>query len=189
MGIALLPYTFVALCNLALILWLGAEDPFDLQMWARVTAQIAALMLCCLFIYPVFVRYTGSSNRLRYIKRRTLGLAYAMAMLIHACALTIFHTVSNLPVETLTLMVGSGAYLILFFMVLTSFPRFRSRMSERAWRGMHRFGLTTFVMITGLTSFGGMIERGWFSISSIVLLFLLFGLLARISLQMRSSPR
>lgn len=175
------PYFAVALSNLAVVLWLSTGEQFDLQRWARFTAQIAALTLGCVFILPLLKnRRAVASGLPKYTNRRALGLAYAMAMLIHACALIFYHWVTETDVRPLTLFIGSFAYLTLLLMVLTSFQRFRSQLSGRSWKVLHRFGLSVCVLITALTSAGGVVERGWISVSSIVLLLLLLGFVARI---------
>jgi DMSO/TMAO reductase YedYZ heme-binding membrane subunit len=120
---------------------MGAAPDERWLLAARYTARLS---------FPIFVLVFVSSswNRLAPIRvsrflvrrRRALGLAFATAHTIHLGALVTANVVAGKRPDAVTLLVGGGAYLVMFAMVATSTDAAVRRLG-RNWLRLHKLGI------------------------------------------------
>lgn len=110
----------------------------------RLSASIAALLFSVAFVASsIQYFFKGLFTFWLLSNRRFWGISYAILHIIHLAFLVFlqfrFHPVFDLAAST-SLMAGGLAYLFTFFMLLTSFDTFRSRLSIRSWIFIHTIG-------------------------------------------------
>lgn len=175
------PYLFVMSSNLLLLVFLGLGETFEFQQWARFTAQIAAVVLAMLvFLGPLEHMRLLPSGAVSNGLRRNLGLSYGLAMAIHACAIAFFLVVTRTPPDLIPALFGAVVYVFLFAMVITSFSGAKKWLSFRAWKWLHRTGLTLLVLVSIVTLIGAIPEQGLFSTSALLGAFLFTGSLFKL---------
>lgn len=121
----------------------GSEAKEGWQLAARYTARVGFL----LFFVPVFA--ASAWNRLapsrasRWVmkRRRALGLAFATSHTIHLVALTTFNVIAGTVPDLPTLVVGGGAYVMMFAMAATSNDAAVRRLGPQRWQRLHRVGI------------------------------------------------
>jgi hypothetical protein len=74
--------------------------------------------------------------------RRYLGVSFAVSHTIHLFAIITLARLlgDEFEVDTVTLVAGSLAYVVLYMMTATSFDRSAAWMGRRAWLTLHRTG-------------------------------------------------
>jgi DMSO/TMAO reductase YedYZ heme-binding membrane subunit len=156
------------LCALALVLGVSAilvglasaappDHPW--QVAARYTARLAFLI----FLFP----YTASSwHRLapsaasRFVmrRRRSFGLAFATAHTVHFSALTTYQVAVREWPDGVTLIVGGGAFLVMWAMAATSNDAAVRALGPR-WRQLHKLGIHWLWFVFAF-SYAGRVAEG-----------------------------
>lgn len=134
-----------ALAGSALLLGLlrGADAKEGWQLAARYTARSGFL----LFFLPVFAASAwhrlapSAASRWAMRRRRGLGLGFATTHTIHLVSLVTFNVLAGTVPDPATLIVGGGAYVMLFVMAATSSDAAVRRLGAQRWQRLHRVGL------------------------------------------------
>jgi DMSO/TMAO reductase YedYZ heme-binding membrane subunit len=138
------------LCAAALTLAAGAvafglaSAPAPDERWqhaARYTARLAFLLFLPVYAASAWHRLAASeASRFLLRRRRSFGLAFATGHTVHLGALTTYQvTVGRWP-DPATLVVGGGAFAVMFAMVATSNDAAVRRLGRR-WRRLHTLGI------------------------------------------------
>ena len=109
----------------------------------RATAHVAlVLFLLVLIARPLASLRPSRFSRTLLTNRRYLGLTLAGVMSAHL-ALIVLHWgyILDRSVPTKALLIGGGAYLMMYAMVLTSFDRPAAMLGPRKWHILHKTGL------------------------------------------------
>jgi len=123
------------------IAW-GDDRTTSWQLAARYTARAAFPLFLTVFVAGPWRRLApGPAPRWLVAHRRALGLAFATMFTVHLAALTTYSLVRGEGPNTVTLVVGGGAFVTLYALVLTSNDAAVRRLGARRWRRLHVFGL------------------------------------------------
>ncbi len=133
----------VAACGMIAIgLATGAAPDERWRLAARYTARLAFLVFMPVYVASAWNRLAPSAaSRWAMVHRRSLGLAFATAHTIHLGALTTYNVVAGTVPNGSTLVVGGGAFVTLYAMVLTSNDDAVRWLGARRWQRLHRFGM------------------------------------------------
>lgn len=131
--------------------WLSTVDLVDdnIRLALRHSAQLAyVFLLAVLIARPLqqLLRKPWTAKLLR--KRRLLGVAFAGVMTAHLSLIVFRFTYTpDLTYPTSSLVIGGGAYTLLYLMFITSFDGPTRALGPRAWKNLHRTGLVWFGII------------------------------------------
>ncbi len=126
-----------------------------LLLRAGQTAGLLTLLMLCLQIIlstrgPLLEQLFGASSLLRY--HRLNGIVIVLLAAVHVFLVLVTEGFANLPIgkKYWTEMIGAGALLLLFTMVLTSHFRGRLKFNYKKWKRLHQpLGyLVVFLVIT-----------------------------------------
>lgn len=132
----------------------GAEGWSAATRW---TARWALIPFALVFATPGLLPRVGGWVRELLRNRCGLGLAFALAHVVHAGAILIFFAVSGERPKALTLLGGGLAYALILAMALTSTDAAQRAMG-RAWKHLHRWGLW-YVFLIFAQSYAGRLAR------------------------------
>jgi DMSO/TMAO reductase YedYZ heme-binding membrane subunit len=110
----------------------------------RQSARIAAVLFSFAFGASALQRFwkNGFSNWLLK-NRKNIGVAFAIVHIIHLIFLAVlqtnFHPVFEMA-KTISILGGGLAYVFVFLMLLTSFPKFSQYLSPKNWKLLHTAG-------------------------------------------------
>lgn len=129
---------------------------------ARYTARLSFPIFVLVFVVSSWNRLAPSRvSRFLVRRRRALGLAFAIAHTVHLAALLTYNAVAGKRPGAVTLLVGGGAYLVMFAMVATSNDAAVRRLG-RNWLRLHKLGVYwlwfVFTASYGGRTFGGQSE-------------------------------
>lgn len=111
------------------------------QLWARYTARLSFfLFLAAYLASPLYELAQNRTTDWLRRNRRNSGISFALAHTIHLVALVAFTIISNRETSPVTIIVGGGAYLAMFFMLASSNDAAIRRMGKANWRALHKFG-------------------------------------------------
>jgi DMSO/TMAO reductase YedYZ heme-binding membrane subunit len=129
------------------------------QHAARYTARVAFLLFLLPYTASAWHRLAPSAaSRFVLRRRRSSGLAFATAHTVHFAALVTYQvTVGKWP-EPLTLVVGGGAFLVMWAMAATSHDAAVRRLGAR-WRQLHRVGIHWLWFVFAFT-YAGRVAAG-----------------------------
>ena len=121
----------------------------------RYTARFAFLIFIVVFAAGALAQLFPS-NATRWLKRnrRYLGLSFALAHFIHLGALTSYFAVIGEMPDTVTLIGGGGAYLLIAAMALTSNDWSIKTLGPKIWRRLHLTGIA-YVWLIFMNSYIG----------------------------------
>ncbi len=154
-GLLLIPLAGV---GAGLVLGIGllmAETPLESwQLAARYTARLAFPIFWLAFTASAWTRLApGAGTRTLLRLRRRIGLAFAAAHTVHLGALTQATLLSGQAPDLATLVVGGGAFAMMFAMAATSSDA-AQRALGRHWRTLHRVG-AHWIWFVFAFSYGG----------------------------------
>ncbi len=138
----------------ASLLWIGSHEFSDeiVRRPIRHTAQLAfAIYILILVARPLqqILRADWTASLLR--KRRLLGVALTSAMTVHLGLIAYrFGSQPELSYPLFNLVVGGGAYVMLYLMFITSFDGPTRALGPRKWKLLHRTGLVYAALIFGI---------------------------------------
>lgn len=138
---------------------IGGWSEDALQLASRYTARFAFLVFVPVYAASSLHRLWPSSRTRALVRgRRALGLAFAAAHGVHLAALTAYQiTVARVP-DPPTLVVGGGAFLMMFAMAATSNDAAVRRLG-RNWRRLHRTGVH-WLWLVFTFSYAGRVAEG-----------------------------
>lgn len=134
--------------------WIGSHEFADevLLPPLRHTAQLAfALYILILVARPLqqILRAQWTAKMLR--KRRLMGVALTSVMTVHLILIAYrFGSQPELEYPLVNLLVGAGAYAVMYLMFITSFDGPTKALGPKRWKFLHRFGLVYVAIIFGL---------------------------------------
>lgn len=135
-------------------IWIGIHE-FDDEIILRPlrhTAQLAfVLYILILVARPLqqILRESWTAKILR--NRRLMGVALTSVMTVHLGLIAYrFGSQPELTYPLLNLIVGGGAYAVLYLMFITSFDGPTKALGPKRWKFLHRFGLVYAALIFGL---------------------------------------
>lgn len=130
------------------------------QLAARHTARLAFFAFLPVYVASAWHRLApGPLSRWLMQNRRSLGLAFAAAHTVHLAALVAFNTIAGQRPDAATLVVGGGAYAMLFAMVATSSDAAVRRLGARRWKQLHAVGIHWLWFVFAF-SYGGRVAEG-----------------------------
>jgi len=149
-----------------------------LRIFIAGTAKLAALFFSLAFIATAlhyFIKADWTAALLKY--RPQLGLSFMVFHTAHLIFLGIlqfeFHPVFDLAARK-ALMGGGLAYIFMYMMALTTFPYFKNKISQQAWKRLHLVGGWWIWLIFFRSYFKAAIGRNeeyiMFAVLSLVLL-------------------
>lgn len=148
-----------------------ADATYDATPWqlaARYTARLAFLLFLPVYVASSWHRLAPSAaTRWLMRRRRSLGLAFATAHVVHLGALTMFQVTSRGMPDLVTMGVGGGAFVVLFAMVATSNDAAVRRLGGRRWQRLHRFGMH-YLWFVFAFSYAGRVAAGMWSFVPLV---------------------
>ena len=125
------------------------------QLWARYTARLSFFLFLASYIAAPLYELTkhGLIASLRR-NRRNAGISFAIAHIIHLYALIAYLYISGEPTDMVTIIVGGGAYVVMFAMLASSNDAAIRRLGAVNWRRLHKFGAhyLAFVFVFMYTS-------------------------------------
>ncbi|NNE29594.1 MAG: hypothetical protein HKN16_08150 [Saprospiraceae bacterium] len=140
----------IGLLSILLVVWtlihiyfFGTEEE-SIRILIRWTAKIAATLFAFAFAASSLHYFFPRTTTAKLLKFRPhLGLAFATFHTFHLFFLIWLqqeiHPVFSLA-KTSSLLGGSLAYLLMYGMVLTTFPGIRKRLNPRSWKLLHVIG-------------------------------------------------
>ncbi len=141
----------------------ATPDATAWQLAARYTARLAFLLFLPVYVASSWHRLAPSAaTRWLMRRRRSLGLAFAIAHIVHLGALATFQVTSRGMPDFVTLGVGGGAFFVLFAMVATSNDAAVRRLGGRRWQRLHRFGMH-YLWFVFAFSYAGRVAAGMWS--------------------------
>jgi DMSO/TMAO reductase YedYZ heme-binding membrane subunit len=144
---------------LALGLASGAAPDERWQHAARYTARLAFLLFLPVYVASSWHRLApGAASRFVLRGRRSFGLAFATAHTVHLCALTTYQISVRQWPDAVTLIVGGGAFAVMFAMVATSSDAAVRRLGRR-WRQIHALGIHWLWFVFSF-SYAGRVAEG-----------------------------
>jgi DMSO/TMAO reductase YedYZ heme-binding membrane subunit len=153
------PIILVALGAFALIVAIsfaifGPGETALLYM-ARYSARLSFLLfILVLVISPVATLWPSPRSRWLRRQRRYFGLAFAVAHFCHLGALLWLMNHRGGSLDTVTLIGGGLAYLLIGLMALTSNDDAQRKLGPKRWRTLHLTGLT-YVWLIFMQSYVG----------------------------------
>ena len=121
---------------------MGEDRAGAWQLAARYTARVAFPVFLAVFVAGPWQRLApGPLPRWLVRNRRALGLAFAAMFTLHLLCLATFNVIRGTWPDPLTLIVGGGAFVALYAMVLTSTDAAVRRLGPVRWRRLHAAGL------------------------------------------------
>lgn len=124
----------------------------------RVTARAAFGLLLLAYIARPLQQLTGKA-RFLLVHRRHLGLAAALAHTVHFAYVSAYLLTSGEPLFWQTIVFGGMAFVLLWFMALTSNNAAQRRMG-RWWRSLHLTGMHYVWLIFMQTFLGTAVGTG-----------------------------
>jgi len=121
---------------------LGTSDE-NIQLLLRVTARIAFLIYLLVFVASP-LRTLLATNMTTWLlsERRSFGLAFATVHLLHAALIVyLADTSASFAFEFPKHLFGSGVYVLIVLMVITSFDGPARKLGSVNWRRLHTLGL------------------------------------------------
>ena len=120
---------------------MGASPDERWLLAARYTARLSFPIFVLAFVASSWNRLAPSRiSRFLVQRRRALGLAFTTAHTIHLAALVTYNGVAGKRPDAATLLVGGGAYLVMFAMAATSNDAAVRRLG-RNWLRLHKVGI------------------------------------------------
>jgi hypothetical protein len=110
----------------------------------RASALTSLLLFCAAFAASSAQRlWRAPWSRWLLRNRRYLGVSFAVSHTVHLVAILSLARIlgDQFKIDTVTLVAGSLAYVILFAMTATSFDRSAAWLGRRAWVILHRTGM------------------------------------------------
>jgi len=130
------------------------------RLAARHTARLAFLVFLPVYVASAWHRLApGPLSRWLMRNRRSLGLAFATAHTVHLAALVAFNAIAGQRPDAATLVVGGGAYAMLFAMAATSSDAAVRRLGARRWKRLHAVGIHWLWFVFAFSS-GGRVAEG-----------------------------
>lgn len=135
-------------------LWLSTVELVDANIIlpVRHSVQFAyPFLLLVMVARPLqqMLRQPWTAALLR--RRRIIGVAFAGAMTAHLILIAFrFWYTPELSYPTGNLIVGGGAYALLYLMVITSFDGPKRALGPKRWKILHRTGLIYAALIFGV---------------------------------------
>ena len=153
-------WILVAVIELALAAWLyaGGFDAEELtRLGARYTARISFAFFLVVFIAQPLATVTGAFRGLA-TKTRALGLAFALAHIVHFGWLTSHHLVLGELPYSAAIYGGGAAYVFVIAMALTSTNAARRALGA-LWKILHTTGLYYIWVIFTVAYYGRVAEQ------------------------------
>lgn len=130
------------------------------RLAARYTARLSFFCFLPVYVASAWQRLApGDVPRWLMRNRRSLGLAFATAHTVHLAALTTFNGVAGERPDAATLVVGGGAYVLLYAMAATSSDAALRRLGTRRWKQLHAVGVHWLWFVFAF-SYGGRVAAG-----------------------------
>lgn len=128
----------------ALIFMLSGFTETNLRTVVRLTARMSGLLFCMAFTASSLYRLAQNEcSRWMLKNRRYLGISFALVHLVHLAFIVLLESVfeSVLPATKIITILGGGiAYLFVLAMLLTSFLRFKDKLTRKQWKRLHTTG-------------------------------------------------
>ncbi len=110
----------------------------------RLTARMSGILFCLAFGASAFHAWVKNSfSWWIFMNRKFWGISFALMHLVHLAFLVLlqmyFHPVFERAATT-SLLAGGLVYLFLVLMLLTSFPFFAKKISNKSWKILHTAG-------------------------------------------------
>lgn len=182
---ALVGWWIVGLSALStfVLLWLTPESGLrdELGYALRVTARLAFAMLLLAYIARPWHQLTGTGGwLLRH--RRYFGLSAAITHTAHFGYIVALFVLTEETLETTTAVFGGLAYVLIWFMALTS-NRAAQRRMGLWWSRVHRFGMH-YLWLIFMQAFAGVAiatgEVFYVAIAALGLVALMLRIAARV---------
>ncbi len=131
--------------------WLSSVELVDsnIILPLRHSVQFAYPFLLLIIVarpLQVLLRETWTARLVR--ARRLIGVAFAGIMSAHLALIAFrFWYTPELTYPTPNLLVGAGAYLLMYLMLITSFDGPTRALGPRRWKLLHRTGLVYAALI------------------------------------------
>ncbi len=160
-GPRLLSWIAVALAvGCAALVRVADTDTEAAHLVIRWTARSSLVLFLLAYVARplVALRPTAVTKSL-LARRKWIGLGFALSHLAHLggiVALASPDPAAFVRAQVPTTAVAALAFVVLFAMAITSIDAVRARMSGRAWKRLHRFGMH-FLMIPFVTTYVGAI--------------------------------
>jgi hypothetical protein len=120
---------------------IGADPVQDLQLATRYTARASFLLFLAAFGASTLHRLARTSWSAWLLERRRgLGLAFAVAHLIHLGFIVSYLTVSKTPAPMVTVWLGGAGYVAVVLMAATSSDWAVRTLGPATWRRLHAIG-------------------------------------------------
>jgi len=137
---------------------LALSQPVDpVEQWkmaARWTARVGfPIFLAAYIARPLAQLWPSSFAKGLLARRRWIGLGFASSHTVHLFALVTYLKVSGDPPQPQVLIVGGGAYAILYAMALTSNDA-AARAMGKWWKVLHRTGMHWLWFVFTVSYFG-----------------------------------
>jgi len=177
-GACILAAAALAAGAAALGLALGANEEEGWRLAARYTARTGFL----LFFIPVFAASAwhrlapGAASRWLMRNRRGMGLGFAASHTVHLVALTAFNVVAGSVPDLPTLVVGGGAYGMMYAMAATSNDGAVRKLGARGWQRLHKVGIYWLWFVFTFSYFGRVAEGRYAFLPLLGLALVAFGL-------------
>ncbi len=133
------------------VVWLSTVELVDANIIrpVRHSVQFAyPLLLLAMLARPLqqILRKPWTAKLLR--RRRLIGVAFAGAMTAHLLLIAFrFWYTPELTYPTSNLVIGGGAYVLLYLMFITSFDGPTRALGPKKWKLLHRVGLVYAALI------------------------------------------
>ncbi len=158
-AITLIPL-LAALTTVALALKLGTDEVEQWRLAARWTARIGFPILIVTYLASSLYRlWPGDWSRALLRDRRWWGLGFAATHTVHLGALVTFFQVSGTRPDTIALIGGGLAYLLLFAMAMTS-NRPAMRFLGPNWKRLHSLGIHWLWLVFAFSYAGRIFDPG-----------------------------
>ena len=139
---------FILACAAA---WLSTVELVDANIIRPVRHSVQAaypLLLIAMLARPLqqLLKKPWTAKLLR--RRRLIGVAFAGAMTAHLILIAFrFWYTPELTYPTPNLLIGAGAYVMLYLMFITSFDGPTRELGPKRWTLLHRIGLVYAALI------------------------------------------
>lgn len=127
--------------------------------WVRATARSSALLFFVVYVArPLQATWPGPLSRFALRERRFLGVSVAVSHALHLAGILWLANAwpARFETDAITLVVGGGAFVLLFAMAATSSDAAVRRLGRRRWKALHRTGLHLLWLVF-FVSFAGRI--------------------------------
>jgi methionine sulfoxide reductase heme-binding subunit len=188
--IRLWPIALAAICVAVLVAHTQRLDATHLERLRLLNSHLARLsFLTFIPIYaasPLVKWLPGAVSSALVRNRRSLGLAYALIMAAHLCAIAVYQMTSGSePLEPVSAVLGGLGFVLIAALAATSNDAAVRRLGGRAWKRLHASTLHWLWAIYAFTYLGRVVERGIDYLPGLVSVLLLFAF--RISARWRSA--